>query len=36
MAVMKMDGFRVIFEKFFKKRFILHCKSLIISKGIIF
>ena len=34
MAVMKMDGFRVIFEKFFKKRFILHCKSLILSEAL--
>ncbi len=32
---MKMDGFRVIFEKFFKKGFILHCKSLILNEGII-
>ena len=29
----KNDGFRVNFEKFFKKGFILHCKSLILNEA---
>jgi len=31
----KNGCFQVIFEKFFKKGFILHCKSLILNECII-